>query len=433
VSSDNMIVHLVVPSFDDIYGKRAWPHVTRPTLGLLYLATPLLEMGVNVKYFELDIEDLIENYIKELSTDQPAIVAFSLVTPLFGATAKIVELVRTYSPRSLVVVGGDHATALPHDTLKRLPADAVCIGAGQEIFPHMVRALIDGKPFEEAAQGFLTPQNPNAPFYNWPGWDKMPIPARQLLKLDKYLDYFDGKLVPHMTTFTAYGCVGKCKFCVAPWNHIFYRDMKDVVDEIEYCLREYGIDKFLFEDDTFGIPPKRMEQFAQLILERKIDIKYVCHIRLDCVTRESLSLMHQTGCVKVMPGIESGNNDILKAIGKQITVETIRKSMALIKEFPFDMRPTFLLGWVDETREQMEQTIALAKELNLPRASFNIATPLPGRWLWDEAMKRGKLKEPVDFSRLSFYNYPMANMSKVSDDELYDLCRNANREMRILG
>jgi radical SAM superfamily enzyme YgiQ (UPF0313 family) len=119
-------------------------------------------------------------------------------------------------------------------------------------------------------------------------------------------------------------------------------------------------------------------------------------------------------------------------MGKQLTKEKILQGINLLKEYRFDIRGTFILGWVDETLAQMEQTISFARELGLTRASFNIATPLPGTWLWEEALRKKMLTEPVDFSQFSFYTKPVANLSKVPNEQLYALCKEANRQMRKL-
>ena len=106
---------------------------------------------------------------------------------------------------------------------------------------------------------------------------------------------------------------------------------------------------------------------------------------------------------------------------KHNDIAKIKQNVPLIKSFGFNMRATYILGWIDETEEEIESTIRLAEEINADENAFCIATPYPGTELWNEAVKRGMSTNFEDLSKFHYYKEIGFNMSKIADERLLEL------------
>jgi radical SAM superfamily enzyme YgiQ (UPF0313 family) len=92
-------------------------------------------------------------------------------------------------------------------------------------------------------------------------------------------------------------------------------------------------------------------------------------------------------------GIESGSERVQKLIQKKVTVEKIREQAAMIEGCTkIKITGYFMIGFLDETGEEIWETIQIARELPLVSANFNLETPLPGTAMFDEALREGRLQ-----------------------------------------
>jgi radical SAM superfamily enzyme YgiQ (UPF0313 family) len=124
--------------------------------------------------------------------------------------------------------------------------------------------------------------------------------------------------------------------------------------------------------------------------------------------------MKQVGCWEIAYGIESGNQELLNRITKDITLSQARKAVNLTKSVGIQVRATFMLGLPGETLEQTKQTIRFAMELDPEIASFNITTPYPNTKLYDIAKQYGQFKPNLSWEDLNQVN--IDNPPYISDN-----------------
>jgi radical SAM superfamily enzyme YgiQ (UPF0313 family) len=99
--------------------------------------------------------------------------------------------------------------------------------------------------------------------------------------------------------------------------------------------------------------------------------------------------MARAGCVRLRYGIESGSERILSHMGKLTDLPRIRSTVRATRRAGIQTFGYFIVGYLDETEEEFEDTVQLAIESGLDYASFYAATPLPGTRLFREAAERG--------------------------------------------
>ena len=181
---------------------------------------------------------------------------------------------------------------------------------------------------------------------------------------------------------TGFGCSNDCSFCASKRLHekIILRPVEDVIAEIK-DITKYTRDLY-FVDDTFTLVKSRTQEICKRIIEDKIDINWRCDTRLDRIDLETLRLMKKAGCYRVKVGVESGSEKILKTINKNLTLGQIRKKINLIKEAGISLTVYLMAGFPDETDNDVQKTIELAKEIEADYYSLSLLTPYPGTKLY---------------------------------------------------
>src|SRR4030067_3128754 len=148
---------------------------------------------------------------------------------------------------------------------------------------------------------------------------------------------------------TSRGCPFSCDFCSRPvfGQSIRSRSAINVVDEIESIV-DLGYDRVWFADDCFTLNRERLIETCDEIVKRRIDVGWECLSRVDTLSREVAAKMCRAGCVRVFFGIESGNDDILAFVRKQITGEQARKAVYTAKSAGVQIGGFFFLVYPGE-------------------------------------------------------------------------------------
>jgi radical SAM superfamily enzyme YgiQ (UPF0313 family) len=183
------------------------------------------------------------------------------------------------------------------------------------------------------------------------------------------------------------GCNFDCIFCAQEKiNKKFrMRNIKKVVDEIEYMHKRFKVNNFGFLDSYFPQNISRGFEFCDEVLSRGLakKIKWVTEMRVDTVDLKLIKKMKEAGLHLVMLGFESGDQQVLNAMSKGSMIEDSKKAMKVMKEVGILTLGFFMLGMPDETVQTCKETIRFAKELDCDMAKFNIVIPYPGTRLYD--------------------------------------------------
>jgi len=383
-----MKIVLVQLNDREVYAAYKRNVTKRTPLGLAYVAAARLSEGHEVEIVDAALDDLdVQQTIDAILSKNPHMIGVTCTTPLFPQLCTVIQGVKTIRPDIYAEIGGVHVSALPAISLKKSGANSICIGDGENIND----------------------------------LDKIPYPARHILRMNEYVDYARGVLTPQTSIITSRGCVGKCGFCNAGDTIVRFRSVENVMGELEEIYHKYGIRNLVFYDDSFTTKKSRVIEICNEMIKRGLNFTYQVQLRLDQLDDDVMDALVRSGCDQVGPGIESGNSEILKSIGKRITPELILEKCKLVSKYPVKNRCSYIMGWIDETEEQIWDTIHLAQEINAHENAFSIATPYPGSRMWREALAKGLVQEDMDFSRFFYYHKIGCNMSKVPNDRLMEL------------
>lgn len=374
-----------------------------PPLGISYIAAFLRESGVNVKIVDPNFLHSREEYWKSIDRAKPDILGISTLTPYADEMHALANHIKNNNTETCVIVGGPHATVMPQETISNKNIDFLVMGEGEITFLELVNALdtgndtkqINGLVYRE--NGSIKITGPRAPI---PDLDTLPFPARDLLPMDRYLQYSNAvKLCfPPITTVVASrGCPYNCSFCQPTLRKIFgsrvrYRSPKNVVDEVEYLISKYKLNGIGFTDDTFTANKRWLFEFCGELRERGVDISWYANSRVDTIDSEKLRIMKQAGCKSLEFGVESGSPQILNTLNKKITVEQTIRAFTLCKQNGVMTAANIMVGSPGETWESIGDTISLIRKIEPEFMMVSITQPLPGTNLFEYALEEGLLK-----------------------------------------
>lgn len=376
--------------------KNIWGgvHSVTPPLGLASLAAVLEEHKIESSIIDgaahsLDIDDIIA-----LIPESSLYVGITAMTVEIADAKELAKKIRESKPHLKIIMGGVHPTLFHEELVLEGWADIVIRNQGE----YPLLNLLKGAPIETVENAtWLDPSgqvrvNPDRESYN--DIENMPFPAYHRLDVAAYRSAAGAaKRSPSIGVATSIGCPGKCTFCFSGMHGSKIRSYsaERVVKLIEMLIRDHGIKEVSFYDDTFTWNRSRVVKICELLIEGKVDVTWSCFARVDTVDPELLLLMKKAGCHQLSFGIESADEDVLGTLQKNIGLKKIHSALKWCKEIGIDIRAAFILGSPGETKEQMEKTIRLAKQLKVDYAMFNIMTPYPGSQIYCEADREGRL------------------------------------------
>jgi len=381
-----------------------------PPLGLAYVAAAIERTGTRVNLLDAHAFGMDEQTLISRVRDQaPEAVGFSVMSSMFATASRISRALSSLPDRPLVIWGGPHPTVCPEESITRGGADLVVLGEGEmtaaELFPRLREGAdawrgIPGLAFACGAKIERT-----RPRELIADMDSLPYPAYPLLPMERYSTLHTGTK-RSCNVLTSRGCPGKCIFCS---RHIFgrttrFRSIGNVLSEIEMLLSDYRMEEISIIDDAFTEDRQRVLRFCEEIGRRRLKFPWRLSngARVDSVDEELLRAMRAAGCYEIAFGVESGDDDVLRKIGKEITTAQIAAAFEAAKRAGMDTIGFFIIGHPFDTTETMRKTIDFAIRLDPTYAQFTISTPLPGTALWDWVERHGTSLFGNDVTRLDF-------------------------------
>ena len=120
--------------------------------------------------------------------------------------------------------------------------------------------------------------------------------------------------------------------------------------------------------------------------------------------------MRKAGCKKLLFGLESGSNEILKSIQKKATIEQAREAFRIVQKAGIKAGASFMIGHIHDTEETVRETIEFAKSINPDSAAFFVSVPYPGTQMYEQAKQLGYLRDDLcweDFAVVGKGRSPM--------------------------
>jgi anaerobic magnesium-protoporphyrin IX monomethyl ester cyclase len=414
-----MKILLINPPYTNFEGiKESGGHMM--PLNLAYLAAYAREkIDCEIVILDAEVMGLSYEQIEEsIRKEQPDVVGITCPSSTMGHVFKISEIAKKVSPKCVVVVGGNHPTALPKETIQSPFIDFAVVGEGEATFYELLKAIkndehdfnkIDGLYFKK--DGKIVATKPRQLIADL---DTIPFPARDLFQLDRYYQAPTKKVSDNQAgpILTKRGCAFNCTHCISAnmWTrNPRFRSTQNIIKEMEECINKYGIKEFNIFDDTFTLNKERSMEICDEIINRKLNISWVALSRVNTIPEELIKKMKQAGCKKISFGLESGSQEVLDLMRKQTTLEMARKALDSVAKHGILIHASFMFGNLGETEETIKKTIEFSKSLPLDNATFFITSPYPGTYLYDVAKKEGFITPDTKWEEFA----PLTNTAPV--------------------
>lgn len=414
-------------------------YTEQPPLGIGYLAAALEEKGfssdiLDANFLNYDVKSTV-SFIKE---KKPGVVCLSLYAFNFEAGLAVAEAVKAAMPKTVIIAGGAHPSAVSEHTLKTTNAiDAVIIGEGEltliEIMDRFRNDMelfsgVDGVAYTR--DGSIIRNNPRAQIDDL---DTVPFPAFHLYPdLSRY--HRRAVASPAVPILTSRGCPFECVFCAKNvfGRKIRYRSVKNVLAEIDYLVEKFKVRQLDVVDDNFITNKNRAIDILQSLCRKpyKLAINMQSGVSAKLVDRDILKLMKKAGVYRIALGVESGNQRILDLIKKGQKLEDVVRAVDLTKKEGIRADAFFMIGLPGETHQTMQDTIDFAKRIDPHTANFHMVVPFPGTELYEMVARKGHLIKKTSGGIKTGYNYPEAyyEIGELKKDDIEKYYKKAYKE-----
>lgn len=391
-----------------------------PPLGLAYLSAALSHEHISNKVWDCNLEEVPLDEILN-TVIKNGIVAFSCMTPNYNFIVTLANKAKAIRPDLFMVLGGYHATLYADEIIySAAPFDAIILGNGEE---SIVQLYNDHKTktYKCKPNIIYRVDRNNADYKvkstKWPNHIE---PDRQAINLKKYVE-LNSKFAGSVQF--SRGCVYACNFCSVKKVEGCWRagDINQLFKEFELLHIKYGLNKnIVIVDNLFTGNKKMVMDFCDLLIEKKLCVKWSCDVRVDDIDEELCTKMHEAGCVAFFVGLESGCDKTLTLIGGKPDKRMVAKKLTMISEIGINVNASFIIGMPWENEDMILETINYAVDLPLYSCEFSFATPFKQTRLYKQLSEYGA--EIVD------YNYdhwdgrtPVMKIKEITRKRLVEL------------
>ena len=400
-------------------------------LGISYLTAVLEKNGYTVDVIDCQTTHPTQKDLEDkFRSLNPDIIGVTSATLTYNPALDILKAAKSALPKAATMIGGPHVTVRDQETFTESQyVDIVVRGEGEMTMLELAKLISEGSQkkisqvagitFQKNGQVF---RNPDRHFMQ--DIDSLPRPAHNHFEVGRY------KILnkTYLPIITSRGCPFSCAFCAAYkmcGRGFRARSPTNVVDELEWLRDEFGAGAFAFYDDTFTFDVPRAIAICDEIQKRKLDLPWDCRTRVDKVSKELLTKLHDTGCQLIHFGVESGNQQILNLMRKGTTVEQNARAIKLTKEAGISVAISLVIGYPGETPQQLQETIEFIYKTKPDYVYMCEAVPYPGTELYDYTKSLG-LELASDWSlyheQTQVFNNKLLPLEKLEESkkEFYD-------------
>jgi len=435
------------------------------SLGVASIATPLQQDGFDVKLFDttfykddsndsqqareysLQIKpvdysqvgvrsinrDPVEDFVKLVRDFKPHLIGLSCVELTWPQGLELLESIKEYKIPN--VVGGCFATFSPDEVISNDIVRMVCIGEGERSVVELARRMSLGEPFVDIpnlwvkrGKEIIKPKEADLIDIK-----SIPVPQFGIFAPERIYRAMAGKIYRMLPLEFSRGCPYKCTYCSAPtyakkFSHIGkwlrFKSVSRIMNEIEFYVKEYKVEYFYFVSETFlAMPAEYRKEFYEGY--KKYKIPFWFNTRPETINDKDINCLEDIGCHRISIGIESGNEEFRKKVLKRnYSNKHILRAVNMVLKSKIQLSVNNMIGFPDESREMVFDTIELNREFKADNHSISIFQPFRGTELYDNCVSKGYWN-PAKLCTESFAT-PALDMPTLTRDEVSGLYRTFN-------
>jgi len=432
-----------------------------PPLGLLSLSAYLKQRG-----FAVEVHDSTFGTRPELLQRLQASAGgvLGIYTNLITRRSVLEIIGAARQAGWTVILGGPESANYPAEYL-RAGAHVVVIGEGEMALSELLPSLAIHGPHRLGDIRGIVFRNETGDLVHTlerskiPELDALPFPDREAIDHQKYLDAWRTHHgASSINLITARGCPYRCSWC----SHAVYgyshrrRSPGNVADEVAWIVDRYRPDQLWYADDVFTISHPWLQRYAAELRQRGLRLPFETITRADRLQSEdAVKVLKDLGCYRIWIGSESGSQKILDAMQRGVTVEQVRRSVALAQQHGIEVGMFLMWGYEGEELEDIAATVEHVKMSNPDIFFTTVSYPIKGTtyfdrvddkvglpMAWADASDRDYViagRHGKDYYRLAdlwLRNEVQAHRTRAADPIraalLADVARSAREQMQLL-
>lgn len=429
-----------------VYGDTLKYVACEPPFWMAVATAFCVDRGIEVEVIDAEAENLDYDEVARRTIEQsPGLVGiFVTGTNLSASTQKMqgadltCATLKKLAPDTKVFFWGGHPSALPERTLLENNADYVIKGENFDAIISILNMLENKGKIEDTSIGGVFYRTANG-IHSYQGGTlhetkDLPMPAWDKLPMDRYMphnwhimgeDDQNNARGRYGVISTSIGCPFSCSFCMISalfgTRKVRFWDSERVAGEVERLVKKYNVKYIKILDENFVLNADYVNQFCDLIIEKKLDINMWAYSRVDTATPQLLEKCKKAGIQWLAYGIESADDNTLHGVDKgQYDAERTVKVMKMTKDAGINIIANFMFGLPDDTMETMEKTYQLSREINPEWINFYVTMPYPGSEDYMKAVERGDIAEDkwIQYAQFSYECLPMGNKNLTPEQIL---------------
>lgn len=360
-------------------------------LGILYLSSHLRGLGFDVEVYDSTFGSK-QQLLSLFSHEPPGVVGIYANLMTRQNAVEIAREARSCGWK--VILGGPEPANYPDEYLAA-GADVVVAGEGESALEALLRTNMEASSWPSISGIFFrsemgaTIRTAPAPLIS--DLDSQPWPDRERIDIERYLAVWrQHHAVGSVSLITARGCPYQCNWC----SHSVYgkthrrRSPKPVVDEVEWILQRYNPEMLWLADDVFTIHHGWLFEYAAEMGRRGLTTPFECITRADRLNERVVATLAELKCFRVWIGSESGSQRILDSMQRGVTVEQVRKAVALCKSYGIQTGMFLMWGYEGEQVEDVEATVDHVKHCRPDVYFTTVSYPIKGTPYFDRVADR---------------------------------------------
>ena len=361
---------------------------------------------------------------------RPTVVGVTATSPAFASACVVAKLAKEIDPGIITMVGGPHPSMVQEEALTCSNFTVAAVGEAESTVVEVLKAIEADRSLNNIPgilyrwEDRIIRNEPRRPIADL---DRLSFPNEVAVKVLQ--DYHRHPVRAFRSVLATRGCPYNCLFCGSRevWGrHHRCRSVVSVVKEIQR-LRLRGLRFVHFTDDTFGVNRRYLENLCHALRMHCPGLTWSCETHVKLVNEDTVRLMKAAGCHLISIGIESGNNEILRQVRKNITAEQALAACETIRKCGIRVNAFIQVGFPQETEETLADTIALMKKIKCSRLTYSVFTPYPGTEAYEVCRQRGLIGDSFDASLYNHHSPMNCFTSEIPQERFRQLASRIER------
>lgn len=317
-----------------------------------------------------ELRDVVEHVEARAGTSDPVeMVAMSVMPgPQLVSAVPLARKIKARYPDLPVAWGGFFPTLYPKPVLNADYVDWIVRGQGEETFLELLEVLdgdrdpksVDGLCFRDGEESWVGQERA------WKGPEELPRVPYDKIDVDDYIHptFLGRRTAVHQTSI---GCPYGCKFCgvISFWGRRQkFESPARTEEQLRFLVEEHGIDALHFYDNNFFVDEEHAVELAGRI--EPLDLNWWCESRVDAMLRfsdDTWRRLRRAGLKMVFFGAESGSDEVLERMNKNLTTDQVRELAARTREHGIIPEFSFVFGGPDDPEGEIDTTLSFIREL----------------------------------------------------------------------